>query len=179
MLSFFYPKEYVPSVFAIDYEKLYEKGYRALIIDIDNTLVPHGADSTPEIDALFASIHAAGLRTMILSNNSEERVQRFLRNIDSDYVYDAHKPQPSGYRAAVRKLGLKKKEVVVIGDQVFTDVLGANLTGLDSILVAFIRKPGETRIGKRRTVEQFILRCYARSARHQHRLGDIRSEAAV
>ena len=178
MLRLFYPCEYLDSVFAIDYQKLYDKGYRAVIFDIDNTLVHHGKDSTPEVDALFRHIHSIGLRTLLLSNNSEERILRFLRNIDSLYIHDAQKPKPAGYRRAVEMLGVRKEETVFVGDQVFTDILGANLCGIDSILVSFIRRPGETKIGIRRNVEKIILRCYGLRKKLQHRLGDIRKEEA-
>ena len=67
MLKKFYPYEYVDSVFVIDYEKIFRKGFRAVIFDIDMTLVPHGEDSTPEIDALFKNIHATGLKTLLLN----------------------------------------------------------------------------------------------------------------
>ena len=76
MFSLLFPYEYVDSVFSIDYKKLLQKGYKGIIFDIDMTLVPHGADSTAEIDALFKSIQAAGLKTLLLTNNSEERVKR-------------------------------------------------------------------------------------------------------
>lgn len=178
MLRLFYPCEYVDSVFAIDYQKLYDKGCRAVIFDIDNTLVPHGKDSTPAVDALFRQIHGIGLKTLLLSNNSEERIQRFLRNIDSPYIYDAEKPKPTNYRRAVQMLGVRKEEAVFAGDQIFTDILGANLAGMDSILVAYIRRPGETKIGIRRNLEKIVLRCYGRSRKYRHRLGNIQKEEA-
>ncbi len=68
MFSLLFPYEYVDSVFSIDYKKLLQKGYKGIIFDIDMTLVPHGADSTAEIDALFKSIHAAGLKTLLLTH---------------------------------------------------------------------------------------------------------------
>ena len=71
MIGLLFPFEYVDSVFSIDYEKLFQKGYRGIIFDIDMTLVPHGADSTKEIDELFKTIHKAGLKTLLLTNNSE------------------------------------------------------------------------------------------------------------
>lgn len=179
MLRLFYPGEYVDSVFAIDYQKLYDKGYRAVIFDIDNTLVPHGKDSTPAVDELFRRIHRTGLKTLLLSNNSEERIQRFLRNIDSAYIFDARKPKPANYRRALQMLDVKKDEAVFVGDQVFTDILGANLAGMDSILVAYIRREGETRIGIRRNLEKILLRCYGLSRKYRHRLGDITKEEAV
>ena len=77
MLEIFYPYEYVESVFSIDYKKLIKLGYKGLIFDIDNTLVHHGEDSTREVDELFKEIQNMGLKTVILSNNSERRVKNF------------------------------------------------------------------------------------------------------
>ena len=67
----------------IDYQKLYQKGFRGIIFDIDNTLVHHGDDSTPEIDDLFRKIQGLGLKTLLLSNNDRGRVERFIKNIDT------------------------------------------------------------------------------------------------
>ncbi len=174
MLKLFYPYEYVESVFDIDYGKLYKRGYRGVIFDIDNTLVPHGDDSTEEIDALFRSIQGIGFKTLLLSNNNEARIKRFLRNIESLYICEAGKPRRGNYLKAVELLGIKKEEAVYIGDQVFTDILGANISGIDNILVKYIRKKDETRIGKRRTLEKFILWFYGRNKACVNRLGDVR-----
>lgn len=173
MFKMFYPYEYVESVFAIDYKKLYEKGYRGVIFDIDNTLVPHGKDSTKRVDQLFRDIHSVGLKTLLLSNNDEERIQRFLRNIDSLYICDAEKPQTANYFKAVEMLEMKKEKTVCIGDQVFTDILGANRSGIASILVMYIRAKNETKIGIRRNLEKIILKFYAWNRSCQNRIGDI------
>ena len=78
MFKLFYPCEYVESVFTIDYEKLYNKGYRGLIFDIDNTLVPHGNDSKKESRrTVFLGCIIWDFQTLLLSNNDEERVKRF------------------------------------------------------------------------------------------------------
>ena len=97
MFRRFYPYAYTRSVFSIDYAKLRDKGFRAVVFDIDNTLVHHGDKSTPEVDALFRSIHKIGLKTLLLTNNDEERVQRFIKNIDTLYICDAEKPHPTAY----------------------------------------------------------------------------------
>ena len=86
MLERFYPHEYAESVFSIDYGRLYGLGYRGLIFDIDNTLVHHGDDATPEVEALFAKIQGMGFTTLLLSNNDEKRIQRFIKNIDTLYI---------------------------------------------------------------------------------------------
>ena len=157
MLRMFYPCEYAASVFAIDYDALYRLGYRGVLFDIDNTLVPHGNGSTPAVDALFARIHRAGLKTLLLSNNSEERILRFLAHIESPYIAEADKPAPAAYLQAVKTLGLSREQTIVIGDQLFTDVYGANRAGLASIRVDFLRHPGERHFGKRRAAENLVL----------------------
>ena len=172
MLKKYYPAAYADSVFDIDYHKLYDKGYRGIIFDIDSTLVPHGADSTPEVDALFDEIHQAGLKTILLTNNDDERVQRFIRNIDTLYLCDANKPDPAGYRKAVRMLGVKRSKVVYIGDQLFIDIVGANNSRIDSILVHYILHEGETKLGVKRRLEKPVLWLWRRS-RYHDRIGDI------
>lgn len=173
MLVKFYPYEYVDDVFSIDYNALYEQGYRGLIFDIDNTLVHHGDDSTSQIDQLFRDIQAIGFKTLLLSNNEEKRINRFVENITTYYICDAEKPKPWGYLKALDVMELEKSEVVVIGDQVFTDVFGANRVGMASILVKFIRLPEEKKIGKRRRVEQVMLAMYRCQPKYKNRLGNI------
>lgn len=168
-----FPYEYVDSVFSIDYKKLVEKGYKGIIFDIDMTLVPHGADSTKEIDELFKSIHSAGLKTLLLTNNSEDRVKRFTRNIDTLYLCDAQKPNSEGYLEAVRMMEIQKDETVFIGDQIFIDIYGANKCGIANILVKYVTAEAETKIGIRRNLEKIILKLYRITKSWQHRLGDI------
>lgn len=175
MLKKYYPSAYAESVFDIDYGKLYEKGYRGIIFDIDSTLVPHGADSTPEVDALFKEIRRAGLKTLLMTNNDEERVLRFIRNIDTLYLCDANKPAADGYLRAVEMLGTKKEKIVYIGDQVFIDIVGANNVGVDSILVHYILHEGETKLGIKRNLEKPVLWLW-RHGRYHQRLGDITKE---
>ena len=184
MFKMFYPYEYAESVFAIDYHKLYTLGYRGVIFDIDDTLVHHGEDSTKEVDQLFREIHKAGLKTLLLSNNDTERIERFLANIDSLYIPDADKPKVDNYYKAVKMLDMKKEEAVFVGDQLFTDIFGANRCGMANILVKFLRHEDEKRFGKRRALEKVILKFYKLNKFCQHRIGDIykeggRSEYAV
>jgi HAD superfamily phosphatase (TIGR01668 family) len=173
MFKRFYPCAYTRSVFSIDYEKLRAKGFSAVIFDLDNTLVHHGDDSTPEVDELFKTIHKAGLKTILLTNNDEERVLRFIKNIDTLYICDADKPEPASYLKALDMLGVSKDEAVYIGDQMFIDIIGANRCGIPSILVHFIQLPEEKRIGKKRYIEKLILWFYRRNKTYRSRLGDI------
>lgn len=176
MLKKFFPHAYAPDVYAIDYEYLYEQGYQALIFDIDQTLVQHGEQSTKEVDELFKRIHAIGFKTILLSNNSAERIEEFIENIDTLYVAMADKPQIDGYLKALDMLGTSKEKTVFIGDQIFTDILGANRCGIPSILVRFLRHDYETKIGKKRQVERLVLACYRLSRTYQNRLGNVVKE---
>lgn len=173
MVKLFYPYEYVPDVFSIDYKKLYLQGYKGIIFDIDNTLVHHGDNSTLEIDNLFREIHNTGFKTLLLSNNSEERILRFIENIDTIYIHEAEKPKTKGYKQAMKMLELEPSKVLFIGDQIFTDILGANLCNINNILVKFIQLPEETKIGKRRQLEKLIIHLYMKNKKYQHRLGNI------
>ena len=176
MFKRFYPYEYVESVFSIDYNKLYDKGYRGQIFDIDNTLVHHGEDSTEEVDRLFKTMQDIGFKTVILSNNNEKRVRSFLSNIDSPYIYSAGKPDTANYIKSLEIMGISKEKAVVIGDQIFTDVLGANRSSMASILVKYMRKENESKIGKRRQLEKLVLWFYKKSRKFQKRIGDIEKE---
>lgn len=173
MLKNFYPYEYVESVFSIDYNKLYNNGYKGIIFDIDNTLVHHGDDSTKEVDNLFKTIQKIGFQTLLLSNNDQKRVKRFLRNINSLYICDAEKPSAENYLKAVEMMNLKKSEVIYVGDQIFIDILGANRARIPSVLVKYIRLKDEKKIGIKRNLEKIILSVYKRNKNLQNRLGGI------
>lgn len=176
MFKVFYPYEYVDSVFSINYDELYNKGYRGIIFDIDNTLVHHGDDATKEIEELFKEIHNIGFKTLLLSNNYEKRVKRFLSNIESLYICNAQKPKNINYLKAIEMMNIKKEETLFIGDQIFTDILGANRSGIANILVKFIQAKDEVKIGKRRQIERVILKLYKRNKTFQNRIGNIIKE---
>lgn len=179
MLKQFFPYEQAKSVFHIDYEALYQKGYRAILFDIDGTLVPHGDNSTPQVDELFRHIHGVGLKTLLLSNNNTQRIEQFIQNIDTPYIPDADKPDVKNYKKAISMLELKPKEVVFVGDQIFTDIRGANRCGIASILVDFLTYPGESRFSKRRMAEQCILAYYKMHKSKTQRLGNISLKRSI
>ena len=82
----FYPDERMNSTYDIDFETLYEEGYRGLIFDIDNTLVPHGAPADDRAKELFARLKEMGFKCCLLSNNKEPRVKMFNEEIQVDYL---------------------------------------------------------------------------------------------
>lgn len=175
MLQQYYPSAYAESVFTIDFQKLYDRGYRGILFDVDNTLVHHGDDSNARVDALFRQLHTMGFQTLLLSNNSVKRLERFKKNIDTQYIPEANKPAPESYLKALQMLGVFEKQALCIGDQLFTDILGAHRAGIDSILVHYIQIDPKAKIGIRRHVEKLILWFYRHSKSYQ-RLGDIRAE---
>lgn len=156
-----FPSTSVESVFSIDYLKLKGMDYKAIIFDIDSTLVPHGDDTTNEIDQLFNYLHKLGFKTLLLSNNSEERISTFNRNIKTLFIPMANKPHRANYLKAIRMLNVNYSEVILVGDQLFTDIIGANLCGIKSILVKFLKHPEDIKIGKKRQLERLILKLFA------------------
>ena len=162
MLKTFYPNFTCTSAFEIPYEDLYERGIRALIFDIDNTLTEHGKPATERTIALMERLKGIGFRVCLLSNNKEERVKMFNEKIKVDYIFKAGKPGRSGYERAMEKMGSVKENTVFVGDQLFTDVWGAKRTGIESWLVEPIDKHEEIQIVLKRYLEKPILYFYRR-----------------
>ena len=163
MFEIFYPDHMIASAYDIPYEKLYERGIRALIFDIDNTLTEHGKPATKRTIALMERLKKIGFRVCLLSNNKEARVKMFNEPIQVDYIYKAGKPKRSGYEKAMEKVGSTVKDTVFIGDQLFTDVWGAKRTGIETYLVEPIDKQEEIQIVLKRYLEKPILYCYKKN----------------
>lgn len=157
MLECFYPDEYVDSTYEIDFEKLYQQGYRSIIFDIDNTLVPHGAPADERAIAFFQRLKEIGYQVTMLSNNKEPRVKLFCDAVSAPYIYKAGKPNPGKYRLAMKNMGTNEKNTLFVGDQIFTDVWGANKTGIYSILVKPIHPKEEIQIVLKRYLEKIVL----------------------
>ena len=156
-MAILFPGEYVDSTYQIDFEKLYKQGYRGIIFDVDNTLVPHGAPADERAIALFAQLKELGFSCMLLSNNKELRVKKFNDAVKVNYIYKAKKPMPDNYKKAMHIMGTNKDTTIFIGDQIFTDVLGGNLAGLRTILVKPIHPKEEIQIVFKRIPEKPIL----------------------
>lgn len=129
------PDETAISAYEIDYEAEYARGVRGLIFDIDNTLVPQDAPATEAIRPFFEKLHRIGFETCILSNNREARVKAFADVAGSRYHFLAKKPKPDGFLAAMALLHTGRENTLAIGDQIFTDVLGARRAGIRTVLV--------------------------------------------
>ena len=101
LLETFYPNEIQDSTYDIDFESWRKKGYKGVIFDIDNTLVPHDADADERSKVLFARLKELGFSTMLLSNNKEPRVKRFAKQVGSEYIFKAGKPGRKNYVKAM------------------------------------------------------------------------------
>lgn len=112
------------------------EGIDALILDLDNTLTTHN-NPVPDEERLrwFNGMKARGMSMIIVSNNHPERVKPFADFLGLDFVPDGGKPLPRGYNEACRRLGITKKRIAAVGDQIFTDVMGCKAAGIRSIFV--------------------------------------------
>ena len=174
-LAKYYPYEWMESPFVIDYESLYAMGVRGLIFDIDNTLVPHGAPCSTAVVNLFTHLHQLGFTTLLLSNNSKTRVEHFNGDLNSYFIYDAEKPSLQSVYKALDMMQLSPKQVVLIGDQIFTDICAANEAQIPSILVKYIGHEKCEWKGFRRYLETLVLITYKLRKKYQHRLFSIES----
>lgn len=111
-------------------------GIRAMILDVDNTLAAHGSQAP--FDGVLGwteQMKKAGIHLIVVSNNYEERVAPFAEKINLPFVSFACKPSPLGYLRAKKLAGVRVRECLVVGDQIFTDIIGANLCGMQSVLL--------------------------------------------
>ena len=134
-MSKLYPWAEAASAYQIDYQKEYDNGVRGVLFDVDNTLVRHGEPATKQAKELFEHLRSIGLKTCIISNNKEPRVSPFAKEVGSDYIYKAGKPSVRGYEDAMKRIHTTPDTTIFIGDQIFTDIYGANRAGIRTYLV--------------------------------------------
>lgn len=168
MLERWYPKEYLQSTYEIDFETLYKSGYRGIIFDIDNTLVPHGEPADERATLLFQKLHEIGFQTLMLSNNKEPRVKMFCDAVNAPYIYKAGKPNPRNYQKAMEQMHTDKETTLFVGDQIFTDIWGANRAGIYAILVKPIHPKEEIQIVLKRYLEKIVLFFYERAKKNEN-----------
>ena len=167
MFQCFYPDRRINSTYDLSFEDLYRSGYRGLIFDIDNTLVPHGAPADDRAKKLFVRLREIGFHCCLMSNNHEPRVKMFNEEIQAEYIFDAHKPSVRSYREAMRRMGTDVTNTLFIGDQLFTDIHWAKRAGLKTILVNPIHPKEEIQIVFKRYLEKIVLFFYERSLRKE------------
>lgn len=132
------------NIYEVTGEKLQRRGYKLLLADLDNTLVPYGVPLPDDkVKAWRDDLHAHGVTLFVLSNNRHEHRPRiFSEGLEVPYIGHAGKPKTPSFYKAMEQMGVTKEQTAIIGDQIFTDVLGGNRSGVTTILVKPIRLAG-------------------------------------
>ena len=157
-----YPDEFKESVYEIDYKKMYQKQFRGILFDVDNTIVFPGAPADEKSIKLFEELKEMGFTCCLVSNNNEERVKPLSAKAGIPYIHSANKPFSNGLRKGMEKLGRESSEIFLVGDQIFTDVLGAKNTGIYCVLVKPLNKKEDIFTAMRRVLEKIVLFFYNR-----------------
>ena len=166
MLKCFYPDIYMRSTYEIDFQAYYDAGYRGIIFDIDNTLTTHGDPAEARCVELAEKLRNMGFSMILLSNNKEPRVKMFRDGVGyGSYIYKAGKPSPKNYQKAMEEFGTGTDNTVFVGDQLFTDVWGANKAGIRTYLVKPIHPKEEIQIVLKRRLEAIVLFFYKRKVK--------------
>lgn len=135
-MDIFFPDVYAKNIYKINYQKLKEKGIKCLIFDLDNTLVPiRSTKPTKENKELLAYLDDLEFKVILMSNSGKKRVEPFKEELNIDSSYSSLKPLKRKYKKILKIYNYKDVEIACIGDQLLTDILGANKMHFTSILV--------------------------------------------
>jgi HAD superfamily phosphatase (TIGR01668 family) len=159
MTKLLYPRIYVDTLLDIPRDKLRDRNISAFIIDLDNTITEWNSNELrSEVEEWFVLIKAEGFKACILSNNGEQRIKKVADRLGIPFIHRAAKPCRRSFHRAVALMGVSVDEVAVVGDQIFTDILGGNRAGLFTILVKPLARREFLGTKFNRTLELFVLR---------------------
>ncbi|MBB5235622.1 YqeG family HAD IIIA-type phosphatase [Deinococcus budaensis] len=160
-MSLLRPRDVLAHVHDITPEFLAARGLRGLLLDLDNTLIPYGSyEERADVMAWAADLRRSGIRLYLLSNATGKRARFWIDKLGFEGVGMAGKPNPRAFRQGLRQLGLPAHQVGMVGDQVFTDVLGGNLAGMHTILVHPLVDNALPHTRVTRRLERAVLRRY-------------------
>ncbi len=163
MIEKYYPDLYCESIRHIDLDMLKNRGIKGFILDIDNTLVPmHSKDADENAIGWIAELKSRGFKVCILSNAAEKRVLRFNKDIAVIAIHRAFKPSGKAFLKAAEALELEPEDIAVVGDQIFTDILGGNRVNMFTVLVKPIDRKEILYVRLKRGPEKFILKNFAK-----------------
>lgn len=132
----FKPTYVFNNVTEITADFLNKHNIKGLILDLDNTLTTHNNPNPPQSSLDWLDkMKKSGIKMMIVSNNSAKRVTPFAKALGLHFVPNGRKPLTFGYTQAIKEMGIHKKSIAAVGDQIFTDILGSNLKGIRSLFV--------------------------------------------
>lgn len=156
-----YPSLYLDSVKNINPMLLKKNNIKGLILDVDNTLIDYYRNLVDGAEKWCEELKNEGIKCIILSNsNKRSKVEEVAEKLNIDYIMFAKKPLKSGFKSALSKLELKPEEVAVVGDQLFTDVIGAKRMNMFSILVKQVGEKDIFITKLKRPIENAIIRKY-------------------
>ncbi|MBQ8740850.1 MAG: YqeG family HAD IIIA-type phosphatase [Clostridia bacterium] len=145
----------------ITVELLNKFDIKALLLDVDNTMsTHHGTVLTDGLLDWIADMQQKGIKLMVLSNSKRHRIEPFAARIGLPFISLGCKPLPTGYLRGIAALGEKRKNVAIVGDQIFTDVLGGNAVGVKTILLTPIKLEDGWSFKVRRNLEKKIYKKY-------------------
>ncbi len=158
MLDLLYPRIYVDTLLDIPIDKLREQNIMAFIIDLDNTITEWNSNVIrAEVEEWFKLINGEGFKACILSNNGEQRIRKVADRLGIPFIHRAAKPRRGAFHRAIKLMGVNAAQTAVVGDQIFTDILGGNRAGLYTILVKPLARREFVGTKINRTLEIFIL----------------------
>ena len=159
-----YPKAYLKNVKEITIEFLKENNIKALILDVDNTLIDFNKKMLDNVEKWCEELKLQGIKICILSNSDKkEKVEMVANKLKIPYIYFGMKPFKRGFKKALKILEEENKNTAVVGDQIFTDIIGANRCKMFSILVEPIDKKDLLITKIKRPIENFIINKYKES----------------
>lgn len=145
----------------ITVELLNKNNIKALLLDVDNTMsTHHGTILTEGLLEWIAKMQESGIKLMVLSNSKRKRIEPFAARIGLPFISLGCKPLPTGYLRGVKALKEKRKDVAIVGDQIFTDILGGNAVGVKTILLTPIKLEDGWSFKVRRKLEKKLYKKY-------------------
>ncbi len=157
LLSVLKPQYRFNCILDITAEDLKSAGAKLVLLDADNTLSLHGSQQPISgIAEWIEEIKKNGIELVIISNNSESRIKPFAEKLGLPFIYKGAKPLPKGFKKACKMFGVLPEESAVIGDQIFTDVLGGNLIGAKVFLTEPLGPETDFFIKVKRRIEKYI-----------------------
>lgn len=159
-----YPNAYLKNVKEITIDFLNKNNIKALILDVDNTLIDFNKKMLDGVEEWCKNLKKQGIKLFIVSNsNKKTKVEMVAKKLELPYIHFATKPFKRGFRKAAKMLQEKNENIAVVGDQIFTDVIGANRCKMFSILVEPIEKKDLLVTKIKRPLENYIIKKYQKS----------------
>ena len=162
MLDLFIPDVYAQSIYTINYKKLKKNGIKCLLFDLDNTIASYKTkEPDQKVKELIARLEE-DFKVIIISNSNKNRLRPFKEKLNIDVAFSSKKPLKGKYKKILSLYKFKINEVACVGDQLLTDILGANRMGFTSILVNRVAKYEMFFTRVNRFFEGFILKKLAK-----------------